>query len=351
MRRFAVMTVGRPAAAVAIDRRPGLDPRRLASLMVAAVGRLELDLAGREVVTEAATGAYGVTAVIAALAGARKVHALAGASRYGTTGQVIAYTRALAAAAGVEQRIEIVTCKRDVDLAEADIVTNSGHLRPLDGCTVGQMKRGAAIPLMYEAWELRPGDVDLDACRERGVRVAGTNERHPAVDVFSFLGAMAVKLLIDAGVAVYSSRLLLLCDNPFRSFIERTLVTVGATVEVCDRFADAQLDAGWDAVLVALRPGEGPVLSGVHARALAEQAPGTIVVQYWGDVDRDALLTAGVGVWPNVAPPPGHMGILPSAVGPEPIVRLQAAGLKVGELLCKDPTCLDSSDLEYLDRV
>jgi hypothetical protein len=30
------------------------------------------------------------------------------------------------------------------------------------------------------------------------------------------------------------------------------------------------------------------------------------------------------------------MGILPSAVGPEPVVRLQAAGLKVGEMLCRD---------------
>ena len=34
---------------------------------------------------------------------------------------------------------------------------------------------------------------------------------------------MAVKLLTDAGVAVCSSRLLLLCDNPFREHIERGL--------------------------------------------------------------------------------------------------------------------------------
>ena len=187
-----------------------------------AVGRLGLDLSGRTVVTEAATGAYGVTPVIAALAGAPKIQAVARGSRFGTTAQVIACTNALAAAAGVEHRIEIVTSKHDIDLADADIVTNSGHLRPLDASTVRQMKTGAAIPLMYEAWELRPGDVDLDACRECGIRVAGTNERHPAVDVFSFLGVMAVKLLTDAGVAVHSSRLLLLCDNPFRPFIERT---------------------------------------------------------------------------------------------------------------------------------
>ena len=29
------------------------------------------------------------------------------------------------------------------------------------------------------------------------------------------------------------------------------------------------------------------------------------------------------------------MGVLPSAVGPEPVVRLQAGGLKVGEVLAR----------------
>ena len=93
------------------------------------------------------------------------------------------------------------------------------------------------------------------------------------------------------------------------------------------------------------------MLSDIVAEALADQAPGTIVAQYWGDVDRDALIAAGVPVWPAVAPAPGHMGILPSAVGPEPVVRLQAAGLKVGEVLCKDPKHLTRADLDYVDWV
>ena len=58
-------------------------------------------------------------------------------------------------------------------------------------------------------------------------------------------------------------------------------------------------------------------------------------MQYWGDVDRDALTDAGVPVWPPRPPAPGHMGVLPSAIGPEPIVRLQSGGLKVGELLAR----------------
>jgi hypothetical protein len=344
----ALTTLGPPAPASAIDRRPGLDPRRLVNLMGTAVRRLDLDLAGRVVVTEAATGAYGVTPVIAALAGAREVHAVARDSRFGTAETVLASTQDLAVAAGVGDRIELLTSKDAAPLEAADIVANSGHLRPLDGPTVGRMKAGAAIPLMYEAWELRPGDVDLDACRQRGVRVGGTNERHPAVDVFSFLGVMAVKLLTDAGVAVYSSRLLLLCDNPFCSFLERGLTAAGAAVEVREQLADGPIDPGWDAVVVALRPCGRPLLTDTDAKLLAEEAPGALLAQYWGDIDRGAVLAAGVPVWPEAPPRPGHMGILPSAVGPEPIVRLQAAGLKVGEVLCKDPACLGVGDLDYV---
>jgi hypothetical protein len=337
-----------PRVAV-VDRRPGLDPRRLVTLMREAVRHLELDLAGRSVVTEAATGAYAVTPILAALAGAGRVRALARDSDYGTSDEVAAHTQKLAASAGVERRIELVESKRDAGLGDADIVTNSGHLRPLDIDTITRMKRGAAIPLMYEAWELRPEDIDLDACRRRGVRVGGTNERHPAVDVFSFLGLMAVKLLTDAGVSVYAGRLLLLCDNPFRTFIERGLRAAGAEVEVWAGFSERPFHERWDALVVALRPRGVPVLTATDVGLLTELAPGAVVAQFWGDLDRDALAAGGMPVWPEAPPRPGHMGILPSAVGPEPVVRLQAAGLKVGEVLCKDGP--SPADLEYVQAV
>jgi hypothetical protein len=345
-----VTTALHMAPAAAFDRRPGLDPRRVVNVMRSAVHGMRLDLAGRAVVTEAATGAYGVTPIIAALAGARNVHAVAADSRFGTAEDAIAQTHALAHAAGVDHRLALVTSKRAAPLSDADIVTNSGHLRPLDADTVARMKPGAAIPLMYEVWERRPEDVDVDACHAHGIRVAGTNEMHPAVDVFSFLGVMAVKLLTDAGVAVYSSRLLLLCENPFRTFIARGLTSAGAHVEVREQLADGPIDPAWDAVIVALRPGRTPVLTGTDAQLLGEFAPGTLVAQYWGDLDRDALLAAGVPVWPEVAPPPGHMGVLPSAIGPEPIVRLQAAGLKVGEILCRQRVggLRRDGDLDYV---
>jgi hypothetical protein len=217
---------------------------------------------------------------------------------------------------------------------QADIVTNSGHVRPLNAATVAWLRPTAVIPLMYEAWELRAADLDPAACAARGVAVAGTNERHPAVDVFRYLGAMAVKLLHDAGVAVEASRVLLVCDNPFRSFIERGLLGAGAAVETVTEWP-AGATAPIDVVVWAVKPGRhaGPSVDNAHR--LAAACPGLLVAQYWGDLDRPALAAAGVPCVPEPAPASGHMGVLPSAIGPEPIVRLQAGGLKVGEVMAR----------------
>jgi len=248
-------------------------------------------------------------------------------------------------------RIEVVQAITPREIAAADIVTNSGHVRPIDGRFVSRMKPSAVIPLMYEAWEFRDGDLDLEACRERGIRVAGTNERHPAVNVFSYLGVMAVKLLLDAGISVYGCRVLVLCDNPFAPFIERGLRGAGATVVLSSELsATAECD-DVDAVLVALHPRKEPGIGKAQAARIARCSSGAVLAQYWGDVDREALATAGVPVWPEREPGRGHMGILPSGVGPESIVRLQAGGLKVGEVLSRFARCGERTDWEFVDEL
>jgi hypothetical protein len=315
--------------------RPGLNPDRLVRLMRQAVERCEIDLRGMVVLTEAATGAYAVTPVIAALAGADRVYAVTRTTRHGTAGEIAEQTAALASLAGVGGAVEVGTEKHPEIVAAADVVTNSGHVRPIDAAVVSRMKPTAVVPLMYEAWEFRPCDLDLAACRARGIPVAGTNECNPAVDVFSYLGVMAVKLLHDAGVAVYRSRVLVLCDNPFAPFIEAGLSGGGATVRMADRLPSHRGTEEYDAILVAARPGPAPVLGEGEAVAIAGRWPGAVVAQYWGDVDRSALQRAGVPYWPLESPGAGHMGVLPSDVGPEAIVRLQSGGLKVGEVLAR----------------
>jgi hypothetical protein len=333
------------------DPRPGLDPSRLVHLMQQAILRCNLQLQQATVLTEAATGAYIVTPVIAAMAGAENVFALTQSSRYGTVEQVQAQTQQLAEMAGVSQRIQYITEKSQAIIAQADIVTNSGHVRPIDAAMIAAMKPTAVIGLMYETWEFRPDDIDLTACRQHGIPVVGVNERHPAVDVFSFLGIMAVKLLLDAGTAVYSNRILLLCDNPFAAYIERGLVSAGATVDTVKHLTVAALDQPYDAILVALQPRSEPVLSAIEATLIAKHWPGALVAQYWGDIERSGFAAHSIPIYPSVEPKPGHMGILPSAVGAEPIIRLQTGGLKAAEIIWRDgapskePTALSFAQL------
>jgi hypothetical protein len=330
----AVTAQPRKSLVAARDNRPGLDPRRLMRLMGEAIERCHLDLSGRTVLTEAASGAYVITPVLAAMAGA-EVYALAGPTSYATTDELQASTADLARHCGVFDRIHFVRQKIPEIISAADIVTNSGQVRPITAAVVAEMKPTAVVPLMYESWEYRRSDVDLEACRARGIPVAGTNESHPIVDAFSFLGPMAVRLLHDAGVAVYRSRIVLLCDNPFAPFIARYLRKGGAEVVTARRLTPTTLTRPCDAVLVALRPRTEPRFTAADARMAGRQAPGAVLVQFWGDTDRKALAASEVPVWPVVPPAAGHMGVLTSDIGPEAVVRLQSGGLKVGELLAR----------------
>ena len=65
-----------------------------------AIAATGLDLSALTVLTEAASGAYGVTAVIAAMAGAKQVHAFVRPSPYGSVWEVNDWTSQLANAAG-----------------------------------------------------------------------------------------------------------------------------------------------------------------------------------------------------------------------------------------------------------
>jgi len=245
-------------------------------------------------------------------------------------GEAAAAARALVRQAGLEERLGVVTDRTPDIVARADIVT--GHVRPIDAATVRWMKATAVVPLMDDARRLRAADVDLEACARRSIAVAGVNEAHPTVGVLPYLGVMAVRLLADAGVAVHDSRVLLACDSPLARFLERGLRAAGAAVDVVAAPASA-VATSYDAVLVALRARRQPAIGPAEAALVRERWPRAVLVHLWGDVDRSALADRDVPVWPPHPPGPDHMTLLSAALGPEPAIRLQAAGLKVGEIL------------------
>lgn len=325
----------------------------LAAKLKKRVEELNLRLNGLTVLTEAASGPYVVTPVLAALAGAR-VYAYSRSTRYGTVEQVFEATRQLAAEAGVQVNlIEEIT--PDL-IAVSDIITNSGHLRPLDREKLQHAKDGLVIPLMYEAWEWREADMDIQYIRERGFRVGATNERHPDVDVFNYLGDMAVRQIFDAGTCPYKNKFILLCNNDFGPFMAKVIARNCEQLLIIDKdenkskytLSENMLWAGGfpelsipesfrdaEAVIFTAYPFDqtwiderGPI----RTAALKEQLDDPFILRYAGDVNTEALQQAGIRYFPEHVHS-GHMGILPSAVGNDPIIRLQAGGLKAAEAL------------------
>jgi hypothetical protein len=294
---------------------------------------LGLDLAGLSVATEAATGAYACTAVIAALAGAR-VHAVAREStRYGTYGDALSATLDLAARAGVADRISVARAFGAGSLESCDIVTNSGAVRPISGKMIARLRRGAVIGLMFEAWEFREADLDLAACRRHGIGVAAVNERHPDIAVFDFLGPLCVRLLEDGGMSLSGTNIAVLCDNPFEPYLLAGVSAAGARVQGFREIGCLPRE-DWDAVVVAVDPNRNARLGYDELSMIASAAPGAKIAQFWGDIDRRAAADLGItSVCPAEEPAAGHMGTLLNALGHEPIVRLQAGGLRAAELL------------------
>jgi len=323
--------------------------------LIRQVKALQLDLKGKTVLTEAATGAYVVTPVIAAIAGA-KVIAYSKTTRFGKVRDVFANTKQLADSFN-EFPLDIhYTEKLSPEIiAEADMITNSGHLRPLNRAILEHAKDEMVIPLMYEAWEWRDADMDIEYIRKRGFRIGATNERHPDVDVFSYLWDMAIKLIFDSGLCPYKNKFILLCNNDFGPFIAKVLAGICDGLAVIDKeekkksynlnqidwiggFPDMKIPESYrdaEAILFTAYPFDQNWIgekTAINIQQIQSQLSDPYILRYAGDVDEAVLSKKGVRFFPSHVHS-GHMGILPSAIGYDPIIRLQSGGLKVGEAL------------------
>ena len=292
------------------------------------------------VLTEAATGNYALTAPLAALAGADRVMLLSRDSRFGTAEQAIAQTRAIARVWGFDDRLDVLRDRMDPAIAAADIVTNLGFVRPIDRSLTRQFKKSAVVPLMFESWEYRAEDVDLQACHEAGIPVGGTDESHPAIGIFDYLGPVSLRLLFELDIEVTRSSILVVGGGGFAPPVIRTLQALGAKVSQFDPLTedapDADMLRGVDALLVLEHRSRDMLIDGsgrISVNALAEASPGVVVAHICGAIDAAALHEHGIVVHPANVAPAGYMSVRTDYVGPRPVIDLHAAGLRVGQAL------------------
>ena len=309
---------------------------RIVRLMQAAAAHLALDLEGLTVLTEAGTNAYAVTPVLAALAGSTTVYALTSDSSFGSSEEACRQVEELSEAAGLDEgRIRFVTDRGCIPPG-IDVVTNLGFVRPIDREILGKLSAFGVVSCMHESWEVRSEDVDLQACRELGIAVAGVCEDFDGMDVFQSCGQLAVKICLEAGLEVAGNKIVVMSSDRFGPVIVAALRANLADVRLLATAGELEkAGSGNDAVVVADYLAEQPAIDGGE-EALEEFAaanPASTFVQFAGALPLDRLRALGLRVHPGKPLEPRRMMFTLAHLGPRPVVYLHAAGLKVGELL------------------
>jgi hypothetical protein len=318
--------------------------------------RFALDLTDLAIYTEAASGAYEFAPILAARAGARRVYAVTRDSRFATAESVMRATREAAARWGVDEIVEVAEGRPGEWVSDADVFTNSGFVRPIDRAMVEQMKPTAVVSLMWETWEFREDELDLDACRQRDVLVLGTDESRPPCDMVGYSVFLAIKALLELGLEGHGTRTLLLGGQKTLAVaIERGLAALGVTATRFGGAGGLPYDllsehflahgADYDALLVA-EHGDPRTLLGpgglIEVDAIREVNPALRVAVIAGAVDGEALRDSGLRHIPERVAPFGHMSYQPYELGPRPVLELFAAGLAVGQAMARSRLAGDS---------
>jgi hypothetical protein len=312
--------------------------------------RLKLDLGGFTVITECASKAYAYTPVMAAMAGA-KVIAVGRDSSYGLFEENRDFIQKLLGNADCNDRVEFVKgALEDKVIKRGDIFTNSGFLRPFSANVASVMKHEAVLCLMWEAWEVRQGEIDISAFQQRRIPVIGTNESSPVLKMLDYPGTLALKLLFETGCEVANNHIVLLGSGLTGREIARYFRKTGISFDWISNEKSGKESVSYtnwekildlprvDAILAAEHScpdklaGQGGFL---NLSRIKEKFPFVKWAHLSGNMNREELVKVGIDTYPAKFNPFGYMTYETVNLGWEPAIILNAAGLKVGEIAAK----------------
>lgn len=301
---------------------------------------LKLDLSGNVVLTEVGTNGYLFSPVIPLIANAKHVFAYAKDSKYGHSSEIIAECLKVVKLLGVHDRITFITKITPEILKSVDILTNSGSLRPLDRNILSNLKKGAVIPLMYDAWEYRKEDVDIDYCKENGIYVAGTNENYDKLNIFEFVRFLAIKMVFEAGYEVNNNNIIIWSRDDFGTQIKQGLLMANAKNVLVINELDILYENLSDAEILFIadyhesRPYFGDD-SLFNIDYIIQLNSNITIIHLYGDVDNSILNMKQVHCYPNKKGFPQTMTFTLGHVGLYPILGLLTGSYKVAEVVNK----------------
>lgn len=316
------------------------NPKRVRRLIEDSIKFNNLDLTGLIVFTEAASRNYVVTPIIAAKAGA-KVYAITSDSPYGKAKGIEDFTYNFAEFCGVKDKITVVFEKKKEIIKQANIITNLGFVRPIDKGFVEMLNEKAVIPYMYESWEYRKGDIDIEVCASRNIPVMATDESALGLEVFENCGILCIKMLFELEIEVYKSKIVIVSRDNFGKVITKYLRASGATVFLIEDLkseANRKYLENCDALVLADYTGNDSLIgkeAQISSEELVELSSAISIIQFTGKADIDELDKFNIPYFPKKSIGTYKMGMTLAELGPRPVIDLHCAGLRVGEIMAK----------------
>lgn len=309
---------------------------------------LNLNLKNKIILTEVASNYYMFTPIIASLANAKKVIAYAKDSKYGRAEYIKKQANKIVTEFDCPDNISIVTEIKNENIDEADIITNLGNLRPINMDFIDRLKEDAVISLMYETWELRDDDLDLSHCWKRQIPVLGVNEEDERINILDYLGDLAMKKLGLINMVKKNPHIVVLGTDKFgvkiftklkKKIQNIDIITIENAHDLLDRARPVN-------VIILCNHSERNkiVFNKSFLKTMTTQKIKPAFIQIAGGlIDVESAVELGFIALPENEVKPGYMGWNLSELGPEPVIKLNAAGLKVGEVLSNKMT--DSKEL------
>ena len=322
-----------------------LEQKRKRKIVEKAIKNFDLRLDDLTIFTEGATGNYLYTPIASALAGAKHVYAITHDSIYGSAKSVKSLIMDEAKKLGVDDKISVIFEKDTVALSKSDIVTNTGFVRPIDKEMISNLKTTAVVPLMYESWEIRKDDIDIDECRRKGIMVFGTNEESPPLDMMRYSGFLVSKLLFESGLGVHMDKILILGSGR----IGRNIANFMHNNEIDHTWGDIKslqdIDlSNYDAIIIAEHYYDSEIIgeNGVlKSEDIARINPLIQIIHICGNVDIQDIRKHCLSIHPSSVKPFGYMSVTADYIGPKATIELNVAGLKVGEIMARNRLAYD----------
>lgn len=318
------------------------------------INSLQLDLEGLTVITEAASHEYQLMPIIAAKAGA-KVVALGKDTSYGKYLAIKNEIEQKANQYRIHNKLEVKRLDNFDNWSNADIITNSGMLRPITKEKISKFKKTAVIPLLWETWEFRPNEIDILSCQNYNIPLIGTNENFSKIDMFMYPGMLAIYLLNKEKIDYSTEEIAFFGGGLTGTLIVNHISKLNDSILwFCDshrKDLTEQIPVKYDQHnllyekenlrVIFISEHSDPInLVGdnglINIKKLKKKFPNLILIHLCGNIDIKHLIDSKIKVIPSQIAKFGYMSVLPNVFGEIPMIKLFAAGLKVGEIAAKE---------------